>query len=234
MTGHHRLHSFLLEKALTKRRILSCIHFIKQQFGSFEERLALPMKPMMNGVRWNFATPQAIRIFFSKSPSAGGGTSQGGATINRGDNGNNDNDDDNEERFFHGAGGLMTSMGPHPRKFRVFPVKGFLETLLADVSGRVEKLLKTKTRHTWDGRVSFDSLEIKAHFGQDIFEGIKWVDGKSLSVNSNNKIGQHVDCQFLVKEGEVVQASSDSADGRHPIATITIGSARDLIFSSQE
>ena len=38
----------------------------------------------------------------------------------------------------------------------------------------------------------------------------------------------------MTKGKEVVQASSDSADGRHPIATVTIGAARDLIFSRQE
>ena len=74
LTVHHSLHSFLLPKALPKKTVLKCIHFIKEQFCCFEEKMALPIKPMMNNVCFNFMTPQAIRMFFSKNA---------GSTINR-------------------------------------------------------------------------------------------------------------------------------------------------------
>ena len=102
VTGHQKLHSFLLEKALTKKTILSCIHFIKQQFHSFEEKMVLPIKPMMNGVRLNFMTPQAIRMFFSENA--------GVSTINRGKGSNEGNDNSSNasasvHRFSTGAVG---------------------------------------------------------------------------------------------------------------------------------
>ena len=128
----------------------------------------------------------------------------------------------------------MTSMGPDPRKFRVLPAGGFLGLLLADVLGRVERLMQTKTRHDWRSTVSFNTIGLKVCCGEDAPDGIKWEDGEFLSINSCNKIGQHTDFQFLVKGKEVAQVSSDSADGRHPIATVATDTVRDLILSRQE
>ena len=38
-------------------------------------------------------------------------------------------------------------MGSDPRRLGVLPIKGFLGLLLADVLGRVERLLRAKTYH---------------------------------------------------------------------------------------
>ena len=156
---HHSLHLFLPPKALPKKTVLKCIHFIKEQFCCFEGKMALPIKPMTSNARFDFMTPQAIRMFFPKS---------GGSTINCAMDSDNNS---SVERFFCGSGGLMTSMGPDPQKFRVLPVEGFLGSLLADVLGRVEKLLRARTCHNWDGTVALNTVELKVHCGKDIFGG---------------------------------------------------------------
>ena len=88
--------------------------------------------------------------------------------------------------------------------------------------------------HSWDRTVSSNAVGFKSRFGKDTLDGAEWECGKPLSVGSDSKIGQHADCQLLAEGGEVVQASSNSADGGHPTAAVTIGGARDLIFLRQE
>ena len=112
----------------------------------------------------------------------------------------------------------------------MLPIEGSLSEILVEVSKRVERHLKVKT--SWGGTVDFNSIEMKVYCGSDVFEGIRWGDNELLR-QANSKIGQHVDCSFIPGK-EVVQSHSDTADGLHPIVTLTIGSTRDLIFLKQE
>jgi hypothetical protein len=197
---HPDMSSFLMKRAFTKESEISCIRFIKRQFKKkFRHKMVMPIKPNRNSVRLNIQSPQAMRMFFSKSarPDDCCGLSS---------------------RFFYGQAGLLKSMGPDPRQMKVFGVKKCLENLIKDVSKKVQKSLKL--RFGWEGSVDFNSVELKFYFGRNVCHGIKGANRKVFKCDNNKNIGQHVDCRFLEGGG---QASADSADGYHPIATATIG-----------
>ena len=144
VTTHTCLQSFLMKGVLPKKLLLKCLRFIRCQFNDFEERMVMPMKPMMCTARFNFRTPQAMRLFFAKETAP---------TINRTSEG-----DDSVERFFHGCHGLMSLVGPHPSFLGVLPIEGSLSTVLIEVLRQVERHLKVKTLGAWDGTVEFNSI----------------------------------------------------------------------------
>ena len=87
----------------------------------------------------------------------------------------------------------------------------------------------------WECPVDFNSIELKFYLGKNAFDGIETGDGNYLKLNSNKKIGQHVDCKFVFgDQNKCKQASLDTAMGNHPIATLSIGEMRELTFFEQK
>jgi hypothetical protein len=208
--GHPDMSSFLMKRAFTKNSERSCIRFIRRQFKKFEHKMVMPIKPNRNSVRLNIQSPQAMRMFFSKSTCP--------------------DDCGLSSRFFYGPAGLLKSMGPDPRQMKVFGVDKCLENLIKDISEKVQKSLEIMSG--WEGSVDFNSVEFKFYFGRNVCAGITiGADGKFLKCDNNKQIGKHVDCRFS-EEGE--QISTDTVDGAHPIATVTIGGTRQLTFFTEE
>jgi hypothetical protein len=174
--------------------------------------MILPIHPLWNEARLNFESPQAIRMFFSKTSGC-------------------DNERDFAIRYFYGKGGLMNSIGPDPSMFRVFKIDNSLMSLMDSVSNTIQKYLNFRMPGDFAGKVEFNSVELKFYLGPDICKGIKGYDGKYLRCDTNKKIGLHADCQF---NDEGVQFQTDSAVGNHPIATVSIGNTRKLSFFEQK
>ena len=151
VAGHQKLHSLPLEKALTmKTMILGCIHLIEQRLDSFGGRMVLPAKTMVSRARFCFVTPPTVQMFLPRSA--------GGSAVNCAEGSDSSSSSGaapkstSVERLPHSSGGVMAPMGPGLRQLRVSPIKGFLEPLLADVSGRVERLLRARTCHKRDSK----------------------------------------------------------------------------------
>jgi len=141
-----------------------------------------------------------------------------------------DDDDGIASRYFCGSEDLIENMGPDPRQLRVFEIDTCLETLLCSISTKVENSIKLRSK--WEKEVEFNSIEFQFFVGPNAFCGIQGGDGEFWNNNKNNKaIGQHVECRFLEGGG---QASTDSADGNHPIAIATIGETLKLNFFTQK
>ena len=212
--SHPSLASFLLRTAFTKKAEQSCIRFIKKQIKDFQEKMIMPIRPMWNSARLNVQSPQALRMFFSKSAITDTSTTNCPSGTSK--------------LFCYGLSGMMNSTCPDPRCFKIFKIEKSLDALLCKISKIVQNSLRLK--HGWDQSVDFNSVELKFYFGSDICKGIRGADGNLFKCNNNKMIGEHVDCQFF-ENGK--QSSRDSADGYHPIATVTIGVTRELKFFEQ-
>ena len=206
---HPQLESFLVQKAFTRKSVeKQIVLFLTRHLKQFRKSMCFPMRPLGNQVRWNFQTPQPIRVFFAKDV---GGDGDGDGT---------------SERLFCGESGIMRSAGPDPRSLRVLKWSKSLSSITVHVTERVKKLLMVKEK--WrDTKPEFNSVEVKICLGEDMFDGIFDGDGNQLRLDCNKKINAHSDCTFD-KDGK--QLDSDSTDANHPIVTVCVGAPRKLTF----
>lgn len=224
--GHPDIRSFLVKGVFNKKQGKRLIDFIRRQFEkNFIDKMVMPIKPLLNSVRLNLRSPQAMRMFFAKTPEKN--------CVETSDSSIDAAIDKNyiSTRYFYGEKGIFTTTAPDPRLFTVFGIENnkCLEDILCIVSEEVKKSLKLK--YGWEGELDFNSIELKFYFGSNVCEGITGLDKQPWKCNNNKKIGIHADCRFS-EDGQ--QAPTDTADGNHPIATVSVGGTRKLSFFSEK
>ncbi|VEU38602.1 unnamed protein product [Pseudo-nitzschia multistriata] len=195
-------------------------------------KFVTPIVPFQNPARHCHQSPQAMRIFFGKEyPKHCRNQSKHKHKHARGP--------PKKEvlRSIYGPLSVLRTTGFHPmRDFKVRPFTPEIAAicrLLEQELSRHPRFSKQEEAREFD----FNFLEIKLYKGRDIFTDpltkrpFRDDHNQPIRVDCNKSVGLHNDCSF---DDDGNQDPRDTARGDHPIATITIGSPRELTFVQME
>ncbi len=137
----------------------------------------------------------------------------------------------NTKRLYsYGLLAVLSTTGFHPTKnVKVRPFCEKLKNIVALLTEEVKTRLIGKQGHY---TLDFNHMEVKIYHGKDIYRdenGYPLLDdeGQEIRDDCNKLVNFHNDLCFN-DQGE--QSQRDTANGKHPIVTLTIGATRKLTF----